>query len=87
MKLEELEIGQTYTRCDDGDYYVLYKEKVFAVVMYYSHNHHMAHLQFLTQADLDEPWNQELHKEEDWNLGDYFDEIEHIEDYSMKINC
>lgn len=88
MKLEELEVGQTYSNYDDADYFVTYKTDTFAVVLCYSHNHNMGHLEFMTQKDLDEPWNIELHKDEDWNLGDYFNGyIEYIENDYIKINC
>ena len=84
MKIEELEIGCSYTRDDDAEFLVVYKTKKWALTLRYSHNHMVCNPHFLTQDDLDEPWNKTLHKDEEWNLNEYLDGLKCISEDELK---
>lgn len=86
MKIEDLEVGESYTRHDDGEYLVCYKSEDWALVLAFSHNHKVAAPRFITQKDLDADWNKDLHKDEDWNLADYLDCLKYADEYSLSFS-
>lgn len=86
IKIDDLVVGQCYTRDDDAEYMVLYKAKNFFVALEYSFNHNVGDVKMYDEKWLNEPWNRLGPKDEgEWNLSDYIDEFEYIDETTIKM--
>jgi len=88
MKIEDLEVGKSYTRYDDAQYLVIFidPKNRFFVALHYSMNHCIMHPTVYTQEFLDEDYNAELHEMNDgWDLMDMLEcnEMRVADDWSI----
>ena len=91
MKIEDLKVGKSYTRGDDGDFMVIFIDPHyrFFVVLHYSHNHRVMHPLVYNQEYLDQDYNQKLKEMDDgWTIADLleYDDIEVVDEWMLKNN-
>jgi len=86
MKIEDLIVGQCYTRDDDAEYLILYKAKNFFVALVYSFNHNIGVIKIYNEEWLNETWNNlRLKDNDEYNITDYIDDFKYVDDDTIKV--
>ena len=86
MEIDDLVVGQCYTRDDDAEYMVLYKAKNFFVVLEYSFSHNVGDVKIYDKKWLNELWNHLRPKDEgEWRLSEYIDDFKYIDETTIKM--